>query len=459
MGIKFGTDGWRAIIAEEFTYDNVAKVSQAHADHLKEKNGKKVVIGYDPRFMSEDFAKVSAEVFASNGFEVIVSKGVCTTPALSLAAKDFGADEGVMITASHNGYRYNGYKIKGGYGGPGTPEIISSVEEKIGKSEPKTGNTNWEEYDFTQHYLDKLKTYLIPNIFSQKQEKVVHDPMHGASMGLLNKILEGTLIDVIEINHYRDAFFGGHHPEPIEKNLSLLKGKTVATESILGIANDGDGDRVGIVDEAGEFVSTQLGYVLLLLHTIRNKKYPGSVVKTVSTSYLVDRICQKEGRKLHKTPVGFKYVADIMLKEQVAFGGEESGGYGFGFHIPERDGLLSGLMILEMVQLHGKPLTEIIQDVFNEFGTAYYERIDLKVVGDQGRELVKKLRGEPLSELAGMKVKEVDLTDGVKLIFEDDAWLLFRASGTEPVLRIYAEAPTKDELKKLLEEGQKLIEN
>ncbi len=181
-------------------------------------------------------------------------------------------------------------------------------------------------------------------------------------------------------------------------------------------------------------------------------------MKTVSTSYLVDRICKKEGRKLHKTPVGFKYVADIMLKEQVAFGGEESGGYGFGFHIPERDGLLSGLMILEMVQLHGKPLTQIIQDVFDEFGTAYYERVDLKVEGDQGRELIKKLRGEPLSELAGMKVKEVDLTDGVKLIFEDDGWLLFRASGTEPVLRIYAEAPSKEELKKLLEEGQKLIE-
>ena len=458
MKIKFGTDGWRAIIAKDFTFDNVAKVAQAHADHLKEKNGKKVVIGYDPRFHSENFAETVAEVFSSNGFEVLLSDGICTTPALSLAAKDFGADEGVMITASHNGYEYNGYKIKGGYGGPGTPEIISNVENKIGKNEPKFGKKEWEKVDFNKHYINKLKGYLTPEVFSQKIEKVVHDPMHGATMGLLKNILEGSLYDVLEINHYRDAFFGWVHPEPIDKNLSLLKGKVVASESIAGIANDGDGDRVGIVDEAGEFVSTQLGYVLLLLHTIRNKKIPGAVVKTVSTSYLVDRICEKEGRKLYKTPVGFKYVADIMIKEQVAFGGEESGGYGFGFHIPERDGLLSGLMILEMIELSGKSLTQIIQDVFKEFGPAYYKRIDLEVEGDQGKNLVAKLREKPLSEFAERKVKEVDLTDGIKLIFEDDSWILFRASGTEPVLRIYAEAPSIEEVEKLLEAGKKLIE-
>ena len=457
MGIKFGTDGWRAVISKDFTFDNLLKVAQAHADHLKEKNGKKVVIGYDTRFMSEIYACVVGEVFSSNGFEVIVSSTFCSTPALSLAAKDLGADEGVMITASHNTYEYNGYKIKGGYGGPATPEIINSVEEKLGKSKPKTGKTKWEEMDFNIYYIQKLKKYITPDVFNQRPEKVVHDPMHGATIGLLSRILEDTLLDVIEINHFRDAFFGFKHPEPVEKNLPLLRGKTVAEEAVVGIANDGDGDRVGIVDESGEFISTQIVFALLLLHTIRNKKVEGAVAKTVSTTYLVDRIAQKEGRKLYKTPVGFKYIADLFLKERIAFGGEESGGYGFGFHIPERDGLLSGLMILEMIHLHGKPLTELINDLFAEFGTAYYKRADLKVEGDQGRKLVEKLKREPLKELAEIKIKQIDLTDGVKFIFENDGWVLFRASGTEPVLRIYVEMPEKEEVDMILQESKKLI--
>ncbi|SNZ03106.1 Phosphomannomutase [Persephonella hydrogeniphila] len=457
MNIKFGTDGWRAVIAKDFTYDNLLKVAQAHADHLKEKNGKKVVIGYDTRFMSENFASAVAEVFSSNGFKVILSSTFCSTPALSLAAKEFNADEGVMITASHNTYQYNGYKIKGGYGGPATPEIISRVEERIGKNEIKTGTTKWEKVDFNSYYVEKLQKYITPGVFNQKPEKVIHDPMHGATIGLLHRVLENTLIDVIEINHFRDAFFGFKHPEPVEKNLPLLRGKTVAEEAIAGIANDGDGDRVGIVDEAGEFISTQIVFALLLLHTIRNKKIEGAIAKTVSTTYLVDRIAKKEGRKLFKTPVGFKYIADLFLKEKIAFGGEESGGYGFGFHIPERDGLLSGLMILEMIHLHGKPLTELVEDLFREFGTAYYKRLDLKVEGNQGRVLVEKLKKEPLKELGNKKVKETDLTDGVKFIFENDGWVLFRASGTEPVLRIYVEMPEKEEVDMILEESKKLI--
>ncbi len=457
MGIKFGTDGWRAVISKDFTFDNLLKVAQAHADHLKEKNGKKVVIGHDTRFMSENYAYLVGEVFSSNGFDVVLSSGFCSTPALSLAAKDLDADEGIMITASHNTYEYNGYKIKGGYGGPATPEIIKRVEERLGKTKPKTGKTKWEEMDFNSHYVKTLKKYLIPDVFNQIPEKVVHDPMHGATIGLLSRILEDTLIDVIEINHFRDAFFGFKHPEPVEKNLLLLRGKTVAEEAVVGIANDGDGDRVGIVDEAGEFISTQVVFALLLLHTIRNKKVEGAVAKTVSTTYLVDRIAQKEGRKLYKTPVGFKYIADLFLKEKIAFGGEESGGYGFGFHIPERDGLLSGLMILEMIHLHGKPLTDLVNDLFSEFGTAYYKRLDLKVEGDQGRILVEKLKKEPLKELTGIKIKQVDLTDGVKLIFENDGWVLFRASGTEPVLRIYVEMPEKEEVDMILQESKKLI--
>ena len=458
MGIKFGTDGWRAVISEEFTFDNVRKVAQAHSEHIKSTGGNKVVIGYDTRFLSEEFASIVAEVMASNGIEVILSKGHCTTPALSLATKELNATEGVMITASHNIYKYNGYKVKSSIGSPATPDEIKDIENRIGKNDIKTGTKSWEELDLNKIYLDKLKSYLTQNIFKQYQAKVIHDPMFGATMGLLKEILQDSFIDVVEINHYRDLALGWHHPEPIDKNLDLLMKKVRAEKGLIGIANDGDGDRVGIVDEKGEFISTQLGYVLLLLHTIRNRKTEGAIAKTTSVSYLVDRIAEKENRKLYTTPVGFKYIAEIFMREKVAFGGEESGGYGFGFHIPERDGLLSGLMILEMCILHNKTVSELVEDVFREFGTAYYKRKDLRVEGNQGRILVEKLKKEPLKELAGFKVKKVETLDGVKLIFNNDGWIMFRASGTEPVLRIYVEMPQKDSLDLLLEEGERLVE-
>ncbi len=458
MSIKFGTDGWRDIIADRFTFENVRKVAQAHANHIKDNGGKSVVIGYDTRFMSEDFAKAAAEVFSSNGLKVFLSKGHCTTPGLSLATRELGVDEGVMITASHNTYKYNGYKVKSKYGGPATVDIIKDIESRLDSiGEIKTGTCNFEEVNINDFYIKTLKSYFPPDTFKQVQLKVVHDPMYGATMHLLRKILEGTFIETLEINAYRDAFFGFKHPEPIDKNLSLLKAKVVATEANLGIANDGDGDRVGIVDEGGEFLSTQIVYALLLLHTLRYRKEEGIVAKTVSTTYLADRIAEKEGRKVIKTPVGFKYIADIFLKEKVAFGGEESGGYGFGFHIPERDGLLSGLLVLEMMILTGKSLIELVDDLFKEFGTAYYKREDLRVKGDEGRQLVQKLKEKPIDEFAGEKVKEVDLTDGVKLIFDDDSWVLFRASGTEPVLRLYVETPSKEKTEKFLQEAKNLV--
>lgn len=457
MAIKFGTDGWRAVIGDEFTFDNVRKVAQAQADHFKEKGYKKVAVGYDTRFLSDEFAEAVAEVFASNGIEVVLSSGICTTPALSVATQELGADEGVMITASHNIYKYNGYKIKLSSGSPATPDVIKSIEDKIGKSDVKRGTKNWEELDFNQLYINRLKKYLTKNVFKQKNLKVIHDPMFGATMGLLNEILKDTFIEVVSINNYRDVLFGNQHPEPIDKNLDLLKKKVVAERADVGIANDGDGDRLGIVDENGKFVSTQLGYVLLLLHTIRNKGVEGAIAKTASVSYLVDRIAEKEGRKLYETPVGFKYIAEIFKEEKVAFGGEESGGYGFGFHIPERDGLLAGLMILEMMILHNKPVSKLIEDIFSEFGTAYYKREDLKVIGNQGRELVERLKSNPPKEIAGFKVKKVNTLDGVKLIFDNDGWIMFRASGTEPVLRIYVEMPDTESVDKVLEEGKNLL--
>jgi phosphomannomutase len=457
MAIKFGTDGWRAIIGDEFTFDNVRKVAQAHAEHFKEKGFKKVAIGYDTRFLSDEFAEAVAEVFASNDIKVILSSNICTTPALSVATNELGADEGVMITASHNIYKYNGYKVKLSTGSPATPKVIKNIEEKIGKSDIKTGVKNWEELDFNNLYKNKLKEHLTKNVFKQKKLKVIHDPMFGATMGLLSDILKDTFVEVIEINNYRDLMFGGQHPEPIDKNLDLLKKKVIAEKGDVGIANDGDGDRVGIVDEKGNFIGTQLGYISSLLHTIRNRREEGAIAKTASVSYLVDRIARKENRKLYETPVGFKYIAELFEKDKIAFGGEESGGYGFGFHIPERDGLMAGLMILEMMVLHNKSISKLIEDIFSEFGTAYYKREDLKVIGNQGRELVENLKKNPPKELAGFKVEKVNTLDGVKLIFKNDGWIMFRASGTEPVLRIYVEMPNKEDVDLVLEEGKKLI--
>jgi len=455
MSIKFGTDGWRAVIGDQFTFDNVRKVAQAHADHFKENGYKKVAIGYDTRFLSDEFAEAVAEVFASNGIEVVLSSSICTTPALAVVTKEIGAD--VMITASHNIYKYNGYKIKLSTGSPATPKVIADIEKRIGKSEIKRGVKKWEELNFNEIYLNKLRENITKNVFKQKKLKVVHDPMFGATMGLLHDVLKDTFVEVVEINNYRDLMFGGHHPEPIDKNLDLLKKKVVAEKADIGIANDGDGDRVGIVDEKGRFIGTQMAYALLLLHTIRNRKEEGVIGKTASVTYLADRIARSEGRKIYETPVGFKYIAEIFEKEKVAFGGEESGGYGFGFHIPERDGLMSALMILEMMVLHNKPVSKLIEDIFSEFGTAYYKREDLQVVGNEGREFVEKLKKEPPKELAGFKIEKVSTLDGVKLIFKNDGWIMFRASGTEPVLRIYVEMPEIEEVEKVLEEGKKLL--
>ncbi|MCX7738116.1 MAG: phosphoglucomutase/phosphomannomutase family protein [Hydrogenothermaceae bacterium] len=456
--IKFGTDGFRGVIGDNYTFENLRKIAQAHVDSLKERKGKKVVIGYDTRFMSRDFALVVAEVFSSNGFEVVLSKGTTTTPALSFAVKHLKFDEGVIITASHNGYRYNGYKIKAKYGGPATEDIVKDVESKIGKVDVKTGYLSYEEKDLQSIYIDRLKSFFDPNIFKQRHIKLVHDPMYATSANVYNRILEDSFITIESINNWRDPYFGGHHPEPIDKNLSLLKAKVLTVGADVGIANDGDSDRVGIVDENGSFISTQVLYALLLLHTVRNRNEEGSIVKTVSTTYLADRIAEKEKRKIHKTPVGFKHVADIMLKEKVAFGGEESGGYGFGFHIPERDGILSGLLILEMMNLYSKSISEIVKDLFKEFGEAHYRREDLKVEGNKGVEFVKKMKDIETTEFAGFKIREIDKADGVKVILEDDSWILFRASGTEPVLRIYAEAPSTEKVDRLIDNSISMVE-
>ncbi|MFP3159762.1 MAG: phosphoglucomutase/phosphomannomutase family protein, partial [Hydrogenobaculum sp.] len=291
----------------------------------------------------------------------------------------------------------------------------------------------------------------------EKELNIVHDSMYGPAFKYYLEAFKDKKLNLFSIRHHKDALFGEGAPEPVEKNLSILKDKVRTVKANLGIANDGDGDRIALVDEKGDFVNSQLVYVLLMLHIIKNKGIKkGVVVKTVSTSFLVDRICKDFGIEVEETPVGFKYINEIVLKKDVIFGGEESGGYGFPFFLPERDGFLSGLFIIEMILLEDKSLSDIIKDIFNKYGEAYYNRVDLKVE-EHIKDRLKNLIKNPPDVLEDIKVQKVNTKDGLKLIFEDDSWVLLRASGTEPLIRIYAEATSKDLLNTLLLKAQKLV--
>ena len=456
--IKFGTDGWRAVIGDQFTYENVRKVARAHAKVLKDKGFKKVLIGYDWRFSSENFARQVYDVFASEGLEAKLTKKACTTPMVSFCVRYLGFENGVMITASHNPPAYNGYKVKESFGGSATPEFVSEIEKRLAdvSGEPSP-SADPQFIDVEEGYLTRVRGQVSLELFREREFKVVHDAMYGTSSGLLSRALENTRVQVVGIRSYRDPLFGGHAPEPIEKNLKPLIEKVRALGGDLGVANDGDGDRIALVDEKGKYVNTQLIYVILLLHLIKHKNMrDGIVVKTVSTTYLADRICRAEGIELREVPVGFKNINELILKEKVIFGGEESGGYGVPSFLPERDGLMSALFIMESLLLRGLSLSQYIEEIFSEYGSAYYRRVDFPA-DEKAKEKLRSLIEEPPSAVGGRKVKKAITIDGLKLVFEDESWLLFRASGTEPLIRVYAEAPTERELEGLIESGTSLL--
>jgi len=377
---------------------------------------------------------------------------------VSFAVKYMGFDNGVMVTASHNPPHYNGYKVKESFGGSATPEFVAEIENAIeSSSDEPAPSVEPDTIEIESKYISKVREQINLGLFKEKELLVVHDAMHGTSSGLIAKALEGTKVQVIPLRSYRDALFGGHAPEPVEKNLSILKEKVRATGAHIGIANDGDGDRIALVDERGDYVNTQLIYVLLLLHIVKNKGIrDGMVVKTVSTTYLADRICRAEGIELREVPVGFKNINELILKENVIFGGEESGGYGVPSYLPERDGLMSALFVLELMLLKGKTLSEIIEEVFETYGRAYYKRVDFPAdesIKAKLRELIER----PPSAVGNKKVHKATTIDGLKLVFGDESWLLFRASGTEPLIRVYAESPSQEELEELIEAGISLI--
>jgi alpha-D-glucose phosphate-specific phosphoglucomutase len=474
MPIKFGTDGWRAVIAEEFTFDNVKLVSQAAADfinqELRKDNGEAwVVVGFDTRFLSDRFAMTVAAVMAANDLKVWLTRADAPTPAVSFSVKDKGALAGVMITASHNPPRYNGFKLKSANGSSASPEDCKKVEAYLGKllaSGAKPRSMDYEEaiqqglihrFDPAWAYYEHLNHLLDMDTISRHEAYVIADPMFGSGRGSFPAILARTRCRVQEIRGYMNPGFQGIHPEPIAQHLTMLMATIRREHADVGLATDGDADRIGAVDHFGRFVDPHTIMALALRHLVENRGMSGNVIKTVSTTAMLNRIATKYGLKLYETPVGFNHIADHMINGDVLIGGEESGGISIKGHIPEGDGVLMGLLLLEVMGAYQAPLHEIIADLQKHFGPTFYKRIDLHLKQPvPKKEMVERLTSRAPAQLGGQTVREVQTTDGVKYVLVDESWLLIRPSGTEPVLRVYAEGTSEDLVDEMLRAGQEL---
>jgi len=451
--IKFGTDGWRAIIAENFTFKNIKILSQAVADYLGK--GKKVAVGYDARFLSKDFAHTVALVLSNNGIKVILSDRIIPTPTLSYTVKKNRLDLGIMITASHNPAEYNGFKIKLPSGGAAGLDLTNKIEELLYKSPVKEDTFYAHQIrvkDLTDDYIKFIRTYLDLAKLKNKKFRVLVDAMYGSGNSLIAKILKDTKIKLEFIHNQFNPSFGGTRPEPLEENLSELKMRVEKEKFDLGLALDGDADRIAAVGKGGVFIHPQKILGLLALHLYQDRNWKGAIVKTIAGTTMLEHIAKFLKTKLYETPVGFKYISDLMEKEDILVGGEEAGGMGVKGYIPERDGTMAGLLLLEMMAYRNKNILEILEEMESKFGRYYYLRKDLKL------KTQRELKKEHLpKELLGKKVVQVKDFDGIKLICEDESWLMFRASGTEPLIRIYAEAKGLNHAKKLLELGEVLI--
>lgn len=460
--IKFGTDGWRAIIAREFTFANLERVTQAYADFLLNEAATAapfVVVGYDRRFLSEHFAARAVEVLAGNGCRVALFSEAMPTPLISWAVRDLQANGGVVITASHNPPDFNGFKIKAPWGGSAAPETTAQVEKLVGANPPKRASISPDSGALNaaiETYKVQIASYFDLDRLRSLDASIIVDPMHGSGGQWVESFLAGGNLKVETIRGNRDPLFGGVNPEPIDSNLGPLKQRVVETKALLGLATDGDADRVGAVNELGETMTMHDVVPLVLLHLARNRRMSGGVVRTFSQSVLLKRIAAAHNLKLYETAIGFKYIAELMLKDDILIGAEESGGIGVKDHIPERDGILNSLLFLEAVATAGKPPSEMLRELHREFGEFYFGRRDLNLAVEAGMQLVARLAAKAPLQIAADDVIQVQTTDGTKLLFKDESWLLFRQSGTEPVLRIYSEATSTAKMNALLAEGERL---
>ncbi len=482
--IKFGTEGWRGVIADEFTFENVILVSKAVAGYLKEKGFSTVAVAYDRRFLSDKFAETSARVLAENGINVVLSQSSAPTPAASLYAREHNLGGSVVITASHNPYYYNGFKFKPHYGGTATDDIVAEIVKHLESTEVSStafggasARAEIEKMDIVTPHLEKVASLVEKEALKEAarvlKSSVIFDSMHGATASLFRKVVKEVLdireLKVMEIRENEDPLFERGAPEPIPKFMKPLSEAVLKEEAKVGLTCDGDGDRFAAVMEDGTPLTTHELFPILLLHIIKQKtpdyleKGLNRVVKTVSSPMYVDFIAQENSLEVLTVPVGFKFITEQFLKGGVLMGGEESGGLGYHFYIPERDGLLSNLLLLEAIGSEGKTLKQLLEQLWKDYGRYDYGRIDMHL----RKRFDKKAFYEALEELnveevqAGdflFKVDRIDKTDGVKFFFTDrKGWILFRASGTEPLVRVYSETLNGEGLKELLEWGMKLV--
>jgi alpha-D-glucose phosphate-specific phosphoglucomutase len=481
MPIHFGTDGWRAVISDTFTFHNLRLVAQAIADAVgsdhwlsgtpipPEVDLHKMVVGYDTRFLSDRYATDLARVLAANGYSVCLSQADAPTPAISFAVRQMGAIGGVMITASHNAPRYNGVKLKAAYGGSALPEQCRRVEVYLNDNEQRGRGPNQMDFEQARKagliqrfnplptYYDHLRKLINFDLIAENPQRVVVDSMYGSGRGVIKGILQGTGCEVQEIRAEMNPGFGGVHPEPIARYLGALASAVSTGMGDLGLVTDGDADRIGAMDGRGNFVDPHKIMALALRYLVEKRGWRGPVVRTVSTTRMIDRLAERYDLPMYETPVGFNHIADYMLKGDVLIGGEESGGISFRGHIPEGDGIAMGLLLLEIVATSGVTLYELVEDLLKDVGPAYYQRTDLRLNHPVSKEEMSRvLIDEAPAEIGGEKVSGTTTIDGVKYLITDGSWLLIRPSGTEPVLRVYAEGRTPEMVHSLLGFGEQV---
>jgi phosphomannomutase len=464
MSIKFGTDGWRAIIADEFTFANVARVSQASADYWTANpvagTERKVIVGYDRRFASDAFARRTAEVFAGNGFQVVLTPCPTPTPSVSYAVKDQKAIGGVMITASHNPPAFNGFKLKSHYGGSTDAASCQAVETYLDKSPARTmaladgiAHKHIRMKDIRPAHYAAVKRLVDFKLVAKSHLRFAHEALFGVGAGCFEELLKGTTCRVTTLNGQHDAFFGGINPEPIKANYARSAAFLRKHPHDICLVTDGDADRVGGMDGRGNYLTTHQIICLLLHHVVVNRKGRGRVVKALTTTSMVDAMCAAYGLELVETGVGFKYIVTEMIKGGVLLGAEESGGIGFPGHIPERDGLAAGMMLLELLATERVSVNKLIARLVKHFGPHEYGRIDTHYPLEKRATLVEYLGKNPPDRLLRSPLADVKTFDGVKFIAQDNSWLMLRGSGTEPILRIYAEGKSEADVRKLLKLG------
>ncbi|HEY9849215.1 MAG TPA: phosphoglucomutase/phosphomannomutase family protein [Leptolyngbyaceae cyanobacterium] len=462
--IKFGTDGWRGIIADDFTFANVCKVTRAIASYLETAYSKDrpVLVAYDTRFLADQFARTAAQILADQGWTVKIVDRDCPTPVIAYNAKHLNSAGALMFTASHNPAPYCGIKYIPDYAGPATPEITDTIVANIESAtdEPPKGNNSdrISTFDPKPAYLEFIYTLLDVERIRSAKLKVKYDALYSTSRGYLDTVLLECGCDTETFHTYRDVLFGGGMPEPKGEQLTELVEAVKKDSADLGLATDGDSDRFGIVDEQGNVLTPNTVLLLLARHLVKNKGKTGAIVRTVATTHLLDNLAAKYGLQLYETAVGFKYIGEKMRETQVLIGGEESGGLSIIGHIPEKDGVLADMLVAEAIAYEGKPLSQLVEEAIKEAGGPLYnKRLDLHLDDAHKAAVIDSFTKNPPTEVAGIKVKEIGRKDGIKLYLEEGSWVLLRPSGTEPLMRVYIETNTPEKLTQVAEKMEETI--